>query len=273
MKYSVLMSIYKNDNPDFLDLALRSIYEQQTKKPDEIVIVIDGPITDSLQKVLDDFKKDKEDIVKVFPQEKNQGLGVALKIGSEQCTGDYIFRMDSDDISAPTRFEVQSKYVEEHPDIDVLGTNILEFNETPNEKKLRLRKCCPDHDGIVNMSKMRSPMNHMSVCIKKSALDKVGGYLPMPYAEDYYLWVRMIHAGCIFANLDKVFVYVRIGNGFSSRRSNKEIISSSKKIQAYMVDNKMISKGKARRNYIFRSTFIRLPRWIKKPLYYLFFRK
>ena len=64
-KYSVLMSVYKKDSPEYLQIALKSIYEQQSIKPDEIVIVVDGPIPENLREVLDSFKKDKEKIVKI----------------------------------------------------------------------------------------------------------------------------------------------------------------------------------------------------------------
>ena len=110
--YSVLMSVYKNDDPDFLSIALKSIYDDQTMKPDEIVVVFDGPLTDELYAVLNEFQVGKEDVVKYFPQDENHGLGEALRIGSEKCTCDYILRMDSDDISDPYRFERQIAYVE-----------------------------------------------------------------------------------------------------------------------------------------------------------------
>lgn len=273
MKYSVLMSVYKNDNPEYLKSALNSIYEEQTKKPDEIVIVFDGPVPETLLSVLHEFRKDKEEVVKFFPQETNRGLGAALKIGSEHCSGDYIFRMDSDDVSAPTRFEIQAKYVEEHPEIDVLGTNILEFNESIDEKDLKQRKCCANHDDIVKMSKKRNPMNHVSVCIKKSALEKAGGYQPLLYAEDYYLWLRMMNAGCVFANIDQSLVFVRVGNGFNSRRSRKELITSWKSLQNYMIEKGMITKREARRNMFYINVFVRTPCWIKKILYSKFLRK
>ena len=273
MKYSVLMSVYKNDSPEFLKLALESIYEKQTKKPDEIVVVFDGPIPDELHNVLKDFQKGKEAIVKYFPQKVNKGLGEALRIGSEQCTGDYIFRMDSDDISDPRRFEIQSQYVEQHPDIDVLGTDIAEFNEKPNEEHLRKRVCFANHDDIVKMGKRRNPMNHVTVCIKKEALKKTGGYLPLRYVEDYYLWVRMINFGCIFANINETLVYVRVGNGFASRRGYKEQINSWKVLQEYMLDKKMISKKEAKHNMTYIKVFVNTPGWVKKILYGLFLRK
>ena len=172
MTYSVLMSVYKNDSPNFLKLALESIYEKQTRKPDEIVVVFDGPITDELHSVLNDFRVGKEDVVFYYPQEVNRGLGEALRIGSEKCTGDYILRMDSDDISDPERFAKQIAYVEAHPEIDALGADIAEFQNSEHEENKRVRVCPADHNDIVQMGKKRNPMNHVTACIKRTALLK-----------------------------------------------------------------------------------------------------
>lgn len=273
MKYSVLMSVYKKDSPEFLKLALESIYEKQTKKPDEIIVVFDGPITNDLSNVLSEFKKGKEDIVKYFPQEVNKGLGEALRVGAKECTGDYIFRMDSDDISDPLRFEVQAQYIEKNLDVDVLGTDIAEFNENPNEGNLRKRVCFPNHYDIVKMSKRRNPMNHVTVCIKKEALDKAGGYLPLKYVEDYYLWVRMIKSGCKLANINKTLVYVRVGNGFAGRRGYKEQINSWQVLQNYMLETNMITLKEAKKNMRDIRLFVNTPGWIKRIIYRLFLRK
>lgn len=273
MKYSVLMSVYKNDSPEFLKLALESVYEKQSKKPDEIVVVFDGPISEDLLMVLNDFRDGKENIVKYYPQNENKGLGEALRIGSSYCTGDYIFRMDSDDISFEKRFEIQSNYVETHPEIDVLGGDIEEFNESPEEPDLRKRFCHPDHEDIVKMGKRRNPMNHVTVCIKKDSLLKSGGYLPLKYVEDYYLWMRMINAGCKLANINKTLVYVRAGNGFVSRRGNKEQIKSWETLQHYMLSNGMITKRDAKRNMRDIVLFVNMPRWVKNFLYRTFLRK
>ena len=211
--YSVLMSVYKNDSPEYLKIALESIYDKQTRKPDEIVVVFDGPLNDGLYKVLNQFKVGKEAVVKYYPQEANRGLGEALRIGSEKCTGDYILRMDSDDVSDPHRFEKQIQYVEANPEIDVVGTDIAEFNQSPDEINKRIRTCPSEHDDIVQMGKKRNPMNHVSVCMKRSALMKCGGYQTLLLLEDYYLWLHMIAAGCKLANINQSLVYVRIGNG------------------------------------------------------------
>lgn len=270
--YSVLMSVYKNDDPSFLSIALNSIYDDQTVKPDEIVVVFDGPLTDELYTVLNEFQIGKEDVVKYYPQEENHGLGEALRIGSEKCTCDYILRMDSDDISDPHRFERQIAYVETHPEIDVLGTDIAEFNESIDED-MRVRSCPKKHDDIVKMGKKRNPMNHVSVCMKKEALEKCGGYKTLLLLEDYYLWLNMIAAGCRLANIHESLVYVRVGNGFDSKRGSKERITGWKTLQDFMLEHGMINKKEAMMNMLYIRAFVNTPSGVKKVLYEKLLRK
>lgn len=271
-KYAVLMSVYKNDNPEFLKTALESIYDNQTVKPDEIVVVFDGPLKDGLYKVLDEFRAGKEDVVKYYPEKVNRGLGEALRIGSELCTCDYILRMDSDDISDQHRFEEQIAYIEAHPEIDVLGTDIAEFNHSIDED-MRVRACPEKHDDIVKMGKKRNPMNHVTVCIKASALKKCGGYKTLLLLEDYYLWLNMIAAGCKLANIHESLVYVRVGNGFDSKRGSKERITGWKVLQDFMLEHNMITKKEAMINMIYINVFVHTPAWLKRILYSKLLRK
>ncbi len=272
-RYSVLMSVYKNDSPDDLATALKSIYDDQTRKPDEIIVVFDGPLTEALLHTLDSFRAGKEDIVRYYPQEVNRGLGEALRIGSELCTGEYILRMDSDDVSDPHRFEKQIRYIEAHPEVDVLGTDIAEFNRSPDEPGKRVRACPVRHEDIVEMGKTRNPMNHVSVCMKKSALMKSGGYQTLLLLEDYYLWLRMIAAGCRLANLHESLVYVRVGNGFDSKRGARERITGWRVLQDFMLERRMITKREARRNMILIRVFVMTPAWLKRLLYQKLLRK
>ena len=267
MKYSVLMSVYMNDDPDFLKIALESIYDQQTRKPDEVVVVFDGPLNDRLYAVLDEFKNGREGVVKYYPQEVNRGLGEALRIGSELCTGDYILRMDSDDISDKERFSKQIAYVETHPEVDGLGGDIAEFNEDPFKEEPRLRVCPAKHEDIVKMAKKRNPMNHVTACIKKSALMKAGGYQTLLLLEDYLLWLNMIVAGCKLANINETMVYVRVGNGFDSKRGSKERIIGWSKLQDLMVEHELINRLEAIMNKIYIRVFVNTPPGLKKWLY------
>lgn len=273
MKYSVLMSVYKNDDAQYLHRALISIYEEQTVKPDEIVIVFDGPLTMELYDVLNGFRRGKEDIVFYYPQNTNKGLGEALKIGSEYCTGDYIFRMDSDDISHPRRFEKQIAFIEANPKIDVLGTDIAEFYASLDEGELRIRACPMNHAEIVKMGKRRNPMNHVTVCIKKAALRKCGGYESLLLLEDYYLWLKMIATGCVLSNINEALVYVRIGNGFHSKRGSKTRITGWKYLQKYMIENGLINKSEAFMNMVYIRVFTYCPAWLRKTIYDKILRK
>jgi len=271
--YSVLMSVYKNDDADFLKIALESIYDKQTRKPDEVVVVFDGPLKDPLYKVLNEFQKGREDVIKYYPQEVNRGLGEALRIGSELCTGDYILRMDSDDISDKERFAKQMAYVEAHPEIDAVGTDIAEFNQDPFTEEMRTRICPAKHEDIVNMCKKRNPMNHVTACIKKSSLMKAGGYQTLLLLEDYLLWINMICAGCKLANINESLVYVRVGNGFDGKRGSKERIIGWSKLQEIMLAHGMINKRQALMNKLYIRAFVNTPAWLKKALYSNFLRK
>ncbi|MBR6097958.1 glycosyltransferase, partial [Candidatus Saccharibacteria bacterium] len=138
------MSVYKNDNPIFLKKSLESIYDNQTVKPDEIIVVFDGPLTKEQLEILQDFKEGKEKIVHYYPQKQNRGLGAALQVGLKKCRNEFIARMDSDDISSSTRFEKQLNFINEHPDIDIFSGNIQEFSGTIENKK-GIRKV-PTHE-------------------------------------------------------------------------------------------------------------------------------
>ena len=236
-------------------------------------MVFDGPLNDQLYAILDEFKAGKEDIVKYYPQKVNRGLGEALSIGSNYCTGDYILRMDSDDISDSQRFEKQMLYVENHPEIDVVGTDIAEFNTSPDENNKRVRSCPEKHEDIVNMGKKRNPMNHVSVCMKKQALMKCGGYQTLLLLEDYYLWLHMIGTGCKFANIHESLVYVRVGNGFNSKRGSQERITGWRVLQDYMLKIRMINKQEAFLNMLYINAFVKTPSWVKKILYSKLLRK
>lgn len=237
-KFSIAISVYKNDNPIFFDRALESITDLQTIKPDEICLVVDGPIPNEIDEVI--VKYDKKYTLKIIRLEKNGGLGNALKIATENATYDLIARMDSDDVSVPTRFEEQLKFFEEHPEIDIVGGNITEFiNEETN---IVAKRCVPTtNEDIRGYMKKRCAFNHVSVMFKKRAILDVGGYLDWHYNEDYFLWIRMWLNNAIMANTGSVLVNVRTGTDMYSRRGGRKYYESEKSLQQYMYQHKMIN--------------------------------
>lgn len=248
--FSVAMCVYGKDNPDWFDKALYSVIDQ-TVQPDEIVLVVDGPIPDSIQNVIDKYSRicaesagqdnlTKMITLKVVYLKENQGLGKALRKAVTTCKYEIIARMDSDDIAVRNRFELQLAYLMSHPNTDILGGQIEEFiGEIAN---VAGRRIVPLTDANCKAYlKKRCPFNHMSVMYKKEAVLKAGNYRDWFYNEDYYLWVRMALDKCIFANLPEVLVQVRVGKEMYARRGGGKYFKSEEKIQRLMLQNGLIS--------------------------------
>lgn len=248
--FSVAMCVYGKDNPDWFDKALCSVIDQ-TVQPDEIVLVVDGPIPDSIQNVIDKYSKicaegvgldnlTKMITLQVVYLKENQGLGKALRKAVTTCKYEIIARMDSDDIAVRNRFELQLAYLMSHPNTDILGGQIEEFiGEITNVAGKRI---VPLTDSECKAYlKKRCPFNHMSVMYKKEAVLKAGNYREWFYNEDYYLWVRMVLDKCIFANLPEVLVQVRVGKEMYARRGGGKYFRSEEKIQRLMLQNGLIS--------------------------------
>jgi len=272
VKFSVLMSVYQKENPDFLRKSLNSVLIEQSRKPDELVLVEDGPLTEELYQTIQDFKETFPE-VKVLPLKENVGLGEALHRGVEACSYDWIARMDTDDIATPDRFQQQVDYIEQHPQLDVLGGNIIEFDTEPDqivaEKQMPL-----SHEEIIKRLQRRNPFCHMTVFFKKSSVLKAGNYKSLPLVEDYYLWARMAAQGCRFANLNRVLVYARVGNGMHTRRSQTEQIASWKVVNTFLLSHSMLNRGQYYQNMLMIRAFVRTPIWIKAFIYkYLLRRK
>lgn len=228
ISFSVLLSVYFKENPQYFSNALNSIWSDQILKPNEIVLVKDGPLSKELDEVIDSFSKIAP--IKCVSLENNCGLGIALAKGLESCSNHIIARMDSDDISQPDRFEKQIKFLIENPKYDVVGSNIAEFNQSVNDI-ISYRKV-PEHaNDIASFAKRRNPMNHMSIVFRKKAVLDAGNYIPFQGYEDYYLWVRMMLNGSLFYNIQENLILARVGNNMLARRQGKRYFIQELKLQ------------------------------------------
>lgn len=216
MKFTVLMSVYYKEKAEYLQLALESIINQ-TVKPNEIVLVQDGKLTEELQAVITKYQQNYPDIFKTYALQQNQGLGKALNFGMQKCINELIARMDTDDIVEPNRFKLQIKEFAQDKELMLCGGQIAEFADNPREITGH-RNVPLKHNEILNFAKKRNPFNHMTVMFKKQAVQSVGGYMDMPYFEDYWLWARMLKAGYKAKNIDKVLVKVHAGQDMIVRR-------------------------------------------------------
>ena len=236
-KYSVLMSLYKKEHPEYLRLALDSMINQ-TVKPDEIVLVEDGPLTDELYAVVEEYKP----YLHIVINEKNLGLGLALNEGLKACRNELVARMDTDDISKHDRCEKQLRYFQANPETTIVGGQIEEFINSPNE--VVGKRIVPETDEqLKQYMKKRCPFNHMTVMFKKSDVIKAGNYQDWFWNEDYYLWIRLALKGFIFANLSDTLVHTRVGADMYQRRGGTKYFKSEIGIQRLMLEKKIIGLG------------------------------
>lgn len=213
--YSVLMSIYKKDNPDYFEISLRSMLEQ-SYPPNEIILVKDGPITDELQNVIDSLNNGT---IKEVALLENVGLGMALNEGIKSVSNELIARMDSDDYSFPLRCELQVKAFEENPSLDIVGFPVQEFvgdiNNIVGERLVPLT-----NDDIYSFARFRDPFNHPTVMYRKSFIQKVGGYSNYRKNQDTDLWIKMLSNGACCMNLpNKVFRFRFDESTYKKRKS------------------------------------------------------
>lgn len=239
--FSVAISVYKNDDPEHFNIALQSITQEQTYQPDEIVLIVDGPVSDGLNTVIANYEAQYSGF-RVIRLAENRGLGNALRLAVENCSHELIARMDSDDIALPTRFEQQIRCFGENPELDIVGGDITEFiGDSDNVVGKRI---VPQRDAdIKQYMKKRCAMNHMTVMYKKTAVLNAGNYMDWFWNEDYYLWIRMMENSCTFANTGSILVNVRSGADMYRRRGGKKYFQSEKGLQDYMLQKQLIGYG------------------------------
>ncbi|WP_270832518.1 glycosyltransferase [Faecalibacillus intestinalis] len=268
MKFSVLMSVYKNDNPDYFKLALESVSISQTVKPNQIVIIEDGSVSKRIDGIIDHFKITCNDIeFTIIKNETNIGLAKSLNKGINYCKYEWIARMDADDIAVKNRFEKQLQAIKNDKDITVIGGKIEEFNNSVGDLNSE-RLLAIDFETVKHISKTRNPMNHMTVMYRKENIIKVNCYdEKCGKLEDYKLWITLLINGAKIVNLPDTLVYARVGNGFVSRRSEKREIYDWDNLQDYMRQNKYISFTKSLVNKCYIRVFMCMPSNLKTALY------
>ena len=238
-RFSVCMCVYHRDDPQWFDDAARSILEQ-TAIPDQIVLVVDGPVPGELESVIRKYEAMPVFTVVWLPE--NQGLGIARKTGLEHCRHAQVAMMDADDLSVPERFALQLAEFEKDPELSVVGGQISEFIDSP-ENKVGFRQVPLTHEDIRTYLKTRCPFNHMTVMVRLPDIMSVGGYMDWYYNEDYYLWIRMYLANLKFANVPQTLVNVRVGEDMYQRRGGRKYFASELGIQKLMRKHKIIGFG------------------------------
>jgi len=265
-QFSVLMAVYYRDDPNLFNLALESVLNN-TIKTNDLVLVVDGHITESLDEIIHNTNK-KTKVLNTIYLPENIGLARALNIGLRKCKNELIFRADADDINNNDRFEIQLNNFDDN--IDILGSSILEMDFKKNP--LAYRNMPLSHDEIIKFSFNRNPFNHMTVLYRKSKVLQAGGYPNIHLREDYALWAIMINNNAKCRNLSEVLVKATTGVDMYKRRGGMKYAIAEYELQRHLI--KFCDKPllKALVTGFSRSLIFLLPSIIRGKIYERFLR-
>lgn len=216
--YSVLMTVWKNENPVFFEAAIESMI-RQTVRTNDFVIVCDGPLTEQLDAVIEKYSCTYPDLFQIICLPVNVGIGKANSFGLEYCKNDLVAKMDGDDIAVPDRCEKQLEMFRNNDQLMVAGGYIEEFDQDPNEP-FAIRSVPTEYEEIRKFARRRQPFNNMTVMYRRSAVRAVGGYRDFRRNEDYDLYLRMLNAGYYAKNISDILVKARVNKGAYSRRAS-----------------------------------------------------
>lgn len=268
-KYSVLMAVYKKEDPVFFRQSIESMMNQ-TLPFSDFVLVCDGPLTRELNSVIQWAQEKLGERLQCIRLKENRGLGNALRAGVPRCRCSVIARMDSDDISRPDRCEKQFRILEKDGYSIVSGT-LQEFAETPGDlQRFRILPRTPEE--IRDYAKKRNPFNHPCVMYRREAVLKAGNYQDFPGFEDYCLWVRMLINGAEGYNIQEPVLDMRTGNGMYSRRGGLSYLRWLLRFQRFLLDKKFITKGRYIKNCVVRTMVSIVPGGLREIFYELFLR-
>ena len=266
--FSVVMSVYSNDDPGFFKQAVESLMAQ-SYLPKEIIITVDGPVDKRLD--IEIKKISQSPIVKIIRLKTNVGLCLARKRAIELISCKIFAVMDSDDISLPSRFEKQLPLLISG-EADVVGGWIEEFDRIPGDLG-KVRVVPTEYQDILKFCKWRNPINHVTLMFNKEAYDKVGGYSSIRYNEDWELIVRMLIDGAIIRSIPEVLVNVRAGNSMIARRRLLPQFKREITFLIFMYESGFINIFKLCANIIIRFALRVLPISCTNFVYSYFLRK
>ena len=269
--YSVLMSVYAKEKPEFLRESMLSIYNQ-TVPTDDFVLVCDGPLNEGLNEVINEMQKKFGKRLRVFRLSENRGLGLALRFGVEKCKNELIARMDSDDVAVENRIEIQLKVFEKYSDLSVVGGYVAEFKELPKDAK-NIRKVPETNIEIIKFSRKRNPLNHPTVMFKKKDVVAVGNYQNIRFCQDYFLWINLLSKGYKCYNIQKILVFMREDENTFKRRSGMRYFKIQKKLIKQMRRLNFISNFQYMESVSIRFCSAFAPNWLRQRLFNRFMRR
>ena len=264
-EYSVLMSVYHKERPEYLKQAIESI-QVQSLSTNDFVLVCDGPLNDELDAVIQTKQLEMGENLNVVRLAKNGGLGNALNEGIKHCKNELVARMDSDDIAYPDRCEKQIAVFNTHSEVSICSGIVEEFTTDPNT--VDTRRVPPETNAeIIEFAKKRNPFNHPCVMYKKSAVKAVGSYQDFYLLEDYYFWLRILMAGYQGYNIQEPLLHMRAGSDMYKRRAGWKYAKTQAKLFKFMKQQGFIGNGQYIKSCVIRSGSALAPNWLRKFMF------
>jgi glycosyltransferase involved in cell wall biosynthesis len=261
--FSLLMPVYGGDRADYLRRAFRSAVGDQAVRPDQVIIVRDGPVHDELAACLDELRASSPVPVTFVPLERNGGLGPALDRGLAASWFDVVARMDADDVAMPYRFEVQLPLIEH---ADIVGSGLLEF-VADTDDIVGQRVPPLEQKQIERYARIHDPFNHPTVVYRRSAVLAAGGYGDIPLMEDYSLFARMLSNGARAVNVPEPLVFYRVGAQAFKRRGGMRLLRSELRLQREFRQRGFTSPVEFLRNVAIRGGYRLVPWWCRRAVY------
>jgi glycosyltransferase involved in cell wall biosynthesis len=263
-KLSLLLPVWAGDRPDYLTAAFTSSVQEQTRPPDQVVIVRDGPVAPALAATIDELAATSPVPVEVVTLPRNIGLGPALDAGLAACTHDVVARMDADDLSLPHRFAVQMPIIEAGHDL--VGAGLVEFGAHA-EDLVGTRTPPTDAADIAERARFADPFNHPTVVYRREVVRAVGGYTDFALMEDYLLWAKMLVAGARVANVAEPLVRYRVGAGAYARRGGLAQLRAELRLQWKFRRIGFTTWAQFLRNVAVRGAYRLVPERVRRTLY------
>lgn len=263
-QFSLLLPVWAGDRADFLVAAFRSSVDEQTRRPDHVVIVRDGPVPPELTATIAELVAASPVPVDVLELDTNAGLGPALDAGLQVCRHEVVARMDADDLSVPHRFAVQLPIIESG--FDLVGSGLLEFASDPDDV-VGTRTPPTGAADIATRARFADPFNHPTVVYRRDLVCAVGGYGDFALMEDYLLWAKMLVAGARVANVAEPLVRYRVGAGAYARRGGLGQLRAELAVQRRFRQLGFTTRAQFVRNVVLRGGYRLVPEWLRRMTY------
>ena len=267
--FAVLMAVYYKDDVSLFDMAVKSVF-RNSLLPMQFLIVVDGPLTVELNNVAKRLKNDFPSL-EFLELSENKGLAIALNEGLKLIRFPWVIRADADDYNLPERFFTLAKLLEKNPNLDLMGSAILEVDK--DGSPIAIRNIPQSNSDIRKRIKFRSPFNHMSVAYRLDKVISCGGYPDIYLKEDYALWCKLLCNDAIAMNTPQILVHATTGKEMYKRRGGLMYVKSEWEIQRFLVECKLQNRFQSFCVGCLRSLVFLSPSWLRCKIYIYFLRK